>query len=323
MKTFFFGTLYDTVIPGGSSTTSNAHMSLLPIPDTGMSAGASGYSEILQFENGGADVVSAAQTHREYKPDWALREATGDNGIDLVRSYQQRLFGPGLIYFENPAARQTNMFHPAIASPALIEMGWKNIFSVVPAFSNTAANTTHQPRRKATWAWTAATANAVPTLANQIAVLPIHPSYTLWTGFTGSRTGSGAIAIRPIKLDGSYESVDYITTNLQADTSTTRLAGNTYDGSLYKAIEVYITSTATGASSLTLTSAMAQEWPTGYTPTTTGNFIPGEGDTGCKFTSDAIAETYTMIDPSSKTPRHYKGLSADLTEVGAWQKATN
>lgn len=314
-KKMFFGTLYSTMIPGSSSSTVNARMSYVPAPDPGMGAGASGYSELLEFENGGADVVSSAGTHRNFEMDWNLREASGADGLDIVRGYQQRLFGPGLIYFADPMNFTTNLLPPAWASPGLIEQGWKGIFSSTPTYSNVSTNSYSQPSRKIVYP-VAVTASAVPTAANQVAVLVIPSDHTLHLGFSAAATGTAVIRVRPINLDGSYASTTDLT--LLTDTSSTRMNA-TFAGSSYKAVEIYITRTSTATSTMTITSGMAQLWPTSVTPTLIGNHIPGAGFTGCKFGSEAIVESYVLAD-NVGTPRHYKGMSVDLVEVGAWQR---
>jgi hypothetical protein len=312
-KTFWFGTLYDTAKPGTSSISSNAQMSLVPVPDVGMGAGGVGYSELLEFENGGADVISAAATHRVYNCDWNLREATGASGLDVIWQYQQKYFGPGLIYFADPMIFDRNMFSPAWASPGLIEQGWKSIYDTAPTFANTTANSYSQPRRTATFSVTNA-ANAAPTGSNSIQVIPIPPTHTLWLGISAVATGTAIVAVRGINPDGSYGSVT--TPTLIAPTSATRM-NFAFAGSTYKAVEVYITRTTTATSTLAVTSAMAQLWPSAITPIQTGVHIPGQGNNGCKFGSDAIVQNYTLADIPGG--RHYKGMSADIVEVGAWQ----
>lgn len=313
-KKMWIGTLYSGNLPGTSSSTVNARMSWVPAPDPGMAAGGAGYSELLEFENGGADVVAAAGTHRVYEMDWGVREASGAQGLDIIRNYSQKLYGPGLIYFADPMVFDQNLLPPAWASPGLIEQGWKNIYSVTPTYSNVSTNSYLQPNRKAVFAVTT-TAAAVPTAANQVAVIPIPPTHTLHLGFSAAATGTGVIRVRPINADGSYASTTDLT--LLTDTSSTRMNA-TFSGATYKAIEIYITRTSSAASTVTITSGMAQLHPTGSSPTLTGDHIAGAGNTGCRFAEAAIPESYTLVDQSGR-PRHLKGLSATLVEVGAWQ----
>lgn len=313
MKTMMFGTLYSTLIPGSSSSSVNAKMSLIPAPDPGMQAESVGYMETIEFENSGSDVVEFAAKRRSYSMDWNLREGSGAQGLDLVRSYRQKLYGPGLIYFADPMNYSTNLLSPQWAAPGLIEQGWKNIYPGTTLFAPTAANSYNQPARKAVFAVTGA-ANLVPTAANQIMVVPIHPDYTAHVGFSGLASGDAVVRVRPINPNGTYASVTDLT--LLSETGATRL-NTTFTG--YKALEIYITRTSTSLSTLTLTSGIVQLWPTGYSPTLIGNWIPGAGANGCKFDSDAIVESYTMTDALYGT-KHYKGMSVSLTETGPWAR---
>ena len=110
-KTMWFGTLYE-VGAGASSTITKAKMSLVPVPDPGVQMGSEGYAETIDFEYGGADVVSSPQTHRVYEMAWSARANGMSAGLDLIKRYSQRGFGPGLIYFADPFNYETNLLPP-------------------------------------------------------------------------------------------------------------------------------------------------------------------------------------------------------------------
>lgn len=310
----FFGTLYDTTGPGTSGAGVVAKMREVPIPSSGMQAGSDGYSESLDFEYGGADVVSAPETHRVYEMTWGVREASGSAGLDIIARYAQKQYGRGLIYFADPYNYGTNLLDPVLASPGLIEQGWRNIFDTTPTYSAVGANSYDQPLRKATWSVTT-TANALPTDKRHVRVVPIHPDYTLHLGFSGGATGTAVLRVRPINADGSYAATTDLT--LLSETASTRLNA-TFAGSSYKAVEIYITRTSSATSTLTLASGMAQLWPTGMSPVLTGNWIAGQGNTGCKFGEAALPQEYIFVDNG----RSYrlKGMSTTLVEVGSSQR---
>lgn len=314
-KKIWFGTIYGTDRPGTSSDTSNSKMSWIPAPDTGMEASSAGYSEALEFENGGAAVVASSATHRNYGFDWNLSEASGAQGLDIVKNYQQKLYGPGLLYWSNPMIYDQNVLAPSMAAPGLIEQGWPNIYSAAPTFfGGGLVGAFEQPRRTATFVITEAV-GVPPVGKNAIQVVAIPPTHVLWLGFNGTVGGGTAVVmVRPILANGNYATAVPLT--LLGDASSTRM-NTSFSGATYKAVEIYLARTSAVSSNIILRSGTAQLWPIGVTPTLTGNFIHGQGDTGLKFTSSAIPETYIMVDQSG-APRHYKGMSADLTEVGAW-----
>lgn len=306
MPEMFFGTLYDTKVPGTSSTSANARMGWVPCPDTGMDAGAQGYSELMNFENGGADIVSAAATHRVYDLEWGTRSGSGSMGLDVIRSYQQRVFGPGLIYFADPMNYETNLFPPHWGTPGLAGVGWKPIAAnAANTFPNVTTNAFGYPKRAFT---TPSRTASKPTIASEIAVIPVPPGYSLWFCFRNAPgTGTaGTIWWQGINLDGSYA-----TALSTAPAEAGAVAVNSMSGNAYKAVEFWVQ----GATALV--SCMARLYPIGATPPSlsTAQHVPGAGNTGCKFTSAAIVEKYVM------TNRTLKGMSTQLTEVGAWQRS--
>jgi len=146
-------------------------MQWCPAPLAGASSSNVGHVETMAFENGGADVTRSKQTRKQYAFSFngPVKEL---DGISVYSKYASGFYGDGLIFFADPYAFETNLFPAGWASPGLIEQGWENIYDVTPTFSNTTANIYSQPVRKATWTVTAA-ANAVPTQANSVAIIPI------------------------------------------------------------------------------------------------------------------------------------------------------
>jgi hypothetical protein len=73
-------------------------------------------------------------------------------------------------------------------------------------------------------------------------------------------------------------------------------------------------------STVSPTSAVAQLWPVGVTPALTGNFVPGKGNTGCRFSGGALPQNYVLRDDMGRNV-HLVGMSATLVETGAWENA--
>lgn len=284
------------------------HMQWCPAPLAGAQASNVNFVESIAFENGGADVSRSKQYRKQYAFSFTgLAEEL--DGIGVYNKFASGFYGDGLFYFADPYAFETNLFSAGWASPGLIEQGWENIYDTTPTYADVSTNSYNQPKRKATWSVTS-TAGAAPTTANGVATIPIPPTHTLNIGASGAKTGTAVVRVVPINTDGTDATAVDLT--LLTDTSATRMNA-TFAGSSYQAVKVYITRTTTDASTLTLTSMMAQLVETGKSLTLTGNHMPGEGHTGLEFTDDARVETYTYMFP----PR--KGLSTNLLEVGAWR----
>ena len=283
-------------------------MQWCPAPKAGAQVSNNGYTQVVPFENGGADVVRSAQTRKQYTFNFSGPSKDLD-GISVYSRYATGFYGSGLIYFADPYSFETNLFPAGWASPGLIEQGWKNIYDTAPTFGNTASNAYSQPLRSATWTLTKS-ANYVPVEGNSVAYIPIPPTHTLNIGASGTSTGDGVVRVVPINTDGTDGTAFDLT--LLDPTASTRM-NKTFAGSSYQAVKIYLTRTSTTASTVTLTSMMAQLYKTGATPTLPTNHLPGEGHTGLSFADDARVENYVYIDP----PR--KGMNTTLIEVGAWR----
>jgi hypothetical protein len=164
------------------------------------------------------------------------------------------------------------------------------------------------------------TPNAYPTYNNALgeipyALIPIPPGYTLHMGASGSATGTAQVRVDLFTAPGNPASPAASTTlTLLSSTGSTRLNAS-WSGSSYQYAKVYIRRTDTSASTITLSAMMAQLWPTGTSPTLTGNFIAGQGHRGLKFADSASVESYVIVDPYRNVPIHYKGLSTSLIEA--------
>lgn len=188
---------------------------------------------------------------------------------------------------------------------------------IAPTFSDTAANSYFLPYRKATFT-IESQANAFPTVANTYGdipycIIPIPVGYKLVLGATGSTTGTAVV--RYVAYNSALAPVQQSTGTLTllSETASTRL-NTTITGAEY--VKIYLQRTSTVASTITISSMMAQLWPSAATVTLTGNFIEGKGMRGCNFDDNANAETYVQVDPNRPGGTvHYKGLSTSITEV--------
>lgn len=310
MSKFCIGTLYDSK-PGTSNNFYTTKMLNIQMPLQGMTAGSEGFSETLEFEYGGRDVISSPQSARRYEFSWTSSSVEGQKGIDQIKRLSGGEFGTGLIYFADPFNYTTNLLPPAWASPSLIRSGWRSIYDTVPSSYSTvaASNTTNQPQLSAVFN-IGNPVNALPSDKRSICVLPIPEGHTLHLGFSGSATGTAVVRVRPINHDGSYASVTDLT--LLSWSGSTRM-NTTFAGSSYKAVEIYFTRTGSAGSTLTITSGMAQLLKTGATQAVS-EFTAGQGNTGCKFESPAIEESYDFVNMGRST--RLKGISVTLVEAG-------
>jgi hypothetical protein len=291
MKKMWFG------IPG-------FHMQWVPCPSIDSAIQRTRYVERMQFENGGGDARRSNQYQMEYQFNFSGL-AHEVEGIDVFNKFAQGFYGSGLIQLAHPAAFETNMFPAAWATPGLIEQGWVNIATTTPSFANTNVTSYGQPPRTATWNVT----DQANTYTKSVTIA-IPPTHTLHLGVSGVATGTAVVRVDPIKTDNTIDtSVDL---TLLSKSASTRMNA-TFSGGTYQAVRVYITRTSSAASTISITSMMAQLHESGSSPTLTSNHYQGEGSTGLMFVDDAIVENYSYMYP----PR--KGISTTLVEVGAWR----
>lgn len=182
----------------------------------------------------------------------------------------------------------------------------------IPTFGTTPANIYNLPPQGIIWNVTSA-ANAEPGPASNIpyAIIPIPPGYRLHIGWCGALTGTAEIVVEGWNAPLSKQSTTAMTPLSSA--ASTRM-NTTVTGVDYA--KVYVRRTTNVASTVNITSMMAQLWPTAVSPTLTGNFIEGKGHRGLKFGDNAIPYEYVMVDPNRPSGiLHLKGMSTTLIEA--------
>lgn len=284
-------------------------MVTIPAPELPFSISDRGYGESMDLENGGAASVVSAAFSKRYNFAYTIEDAAL---LSQVRRLRQGSYGTGLIYFADPGTYHRNVLPAHWAEPGLLEHGWPDIYDTAPTgYANVLSNSYDQPLRKPTWAITQA-ADTAPTNANAKCVIPIPPDYTLWLGVSGAATGTAVARLTGYNIAAGSSSGSNLT--LLTDTSSTRLnaslAGSSYD---YAILDFRRTSSA--ESTLTVTSVAAQLWPTGTTPTLTGNHLPGEGNSGCRFLNGSMDSQHRLVRDGAR----WEGLGFTLIEDGAWQ----
>lgn len=279
-----------------------------PAPDLPFRAARNGYSEGFGGVKGG----HSQRTSQMFAKSFDFRFLVEDMAeLSVYERFRQGSFGKGLLFFSNPFAFQSNLFAPAWAEPGLIEGDWENTSDATPSFASVSANSYDQPLRKATWAVTR-TASTNPAYQSSSVVIPIPIGMTLWLGVSGATTGTGAHHVVATNLSTGVTTASNLTS--LSDTSSTRL-NQSFPASQFDYVEVFNDwRTSSAASTVTVTSRLAQLWPTGVTPPLSGNHIPGDGQTGLRFAGETYSHEYREWYGADR----YTGVSFELVEVGAW-----
>lgn len=291
-------------------------MQLVRVPSQGMQRNRVGYSSSNQLENGGMSIYEPQLTkHLEYNMDFGTYEATAAGGLDIYAHYAQGFYGNGPFYFADPMYYDVNLFSYQWSAPGMSPRAYT--LSGTGGVVATATNTVNQPiNSMQTYVADATANNTFDTTYYNPTIIPIPPGYTLWLGWSGSASSNGVIRMEQWVSGAASAAASSNLTALSVTGSTRLNTSVASTAAEFVKIGYARSASGTGAN-VAVTSMMAQLWPTGVSPTLTGNFIPGEGNNGCKFDGGAVQETYVMRDNQYRNV-HYKGLSFKLIEMGSW-----
>ena len=262
-----------------------------PLVDSDMSA--IGWQSQAQYLNGGARVRRSNTAHKEYNLAWGLQAR--DN-IRLITDYADGVYGNDLIYFLDPFAMDKNVLPSYWAAPMLGGYDAPMLTgSTRPSLTTTSANSFMHPSQTATY--------TVNTSDEKLSLyVPIPSGYTFWLGVKGSATSTAALTVTGDLLAGGTDST---AATLSATLDNVRVA-QSWSSATYSGVTLALS----GSGTISLASLCGQVLETGVTPAT-GNFISGQGNSGCAF-----AEYPKLQNYSSALDK--VGLTARLVEVGAW-----
>lgn len=273
-----------------------AYMQWVPAPAINADFSRVGWGTKTQFLNGGASVRRSYSAHKEYNLSWNL---TSRDYLRPITDYAEGIYGDGPIYFLDPMAVDKNLLPQQWATPSMALLdGMPLIRDVTPVAVDYNTVTNGYSNRGVTY-----TAVGV----SEKLWIPIAPGHTLWLGFRGSVTGSGAVLVTPTNGSLTYAPLVLPPTS-ETDQNRVNIAlpVDTYDG-----VELSLRITGNATDTVTLRGLMAQMVPVGYTPTT-GGFVSGQGHSGLQFESQPVTSAYSAALDKV-------GMNAKLVETTAWQ----
>jgi hypothetical protein len=291
------------------------HAQWVPCPATGAQRTRNRYSETMEFTNGGAWVDRSFGSHSAYSFNFPVDDSSEYTGIEAFDRFADGEYGARYLHFVDPMRSDENIMNETWAAPGLASIGHKRISDFPLSFVGTdVAKVTANglPAQSAVYtiplnypAWTSNPDSSVRAKNSRFTIL-IPPGYVLHMGAVGSATGSGILGADVLHRTGGTQEAAMITL------SGTPTFTQTFDGTLNKAVTLFVSHFDTVASTVTLTGIYAQVLPVGVTPTL-NRHIPGKGHSGLSFSGGGRVETYLMAD------RHLVGASLELTEVEPWE----
>lgn len=293
------------------------YMQHVPMPAFNQDFSKQGFSTSTEGLNGSAQVRTSAASHKVYNMSWNL--AARDDLRPIV-DYHDGLFGRGLIYFIDPMTSDKNVLPQHWAFPAQSALDAPILFDTKrPTTVPTSANSLLYPSTSIQY--------SMQTEVESV-YLPIPPGMVAWVGVHGSADGWGGVRVTPFTREDVAGAAEYPVLLSVTDSTRVNTAFSSAEwggielslgtgvgtfGGLYPALDLYPSlstfprEAAMPATSVVLSGLIVQMLPVGVTPAT-GNFISGQGHSGCKFEKAPQQTAYSArLDKA--------GLSAKLVEV--------
>lgn len=281
-----------------------ARVQWVACPLAGVGADRDRYTVEGQFENGGGYAKHSFDSQRNYVMAWEGDELDTLD-IDEVIHYQDGEYGAGLVYLADPFWFGKNMFRRNWATPALLEIGYKNFGPGEPVANASGASGFNIPPISMSWDTSALEAGE----AVRSHTLLIPGGYDLHLGFSGSVTGDGAVRVVPILSD--YTEGAPVELTALSVTGSVRM-NEVFTSGSYIAVRVFITSTVdVSAGSVTIAAMDAQLHPTGSTPAGSTHWA-GYGVCGMRFTGSTVPYIQDRLNTM------YRSTEATLREVEEW-----
>jgi hypothetical protein len=288
-----------------------------PLAD--MDASSTGFQSEQNFSNGGSFIKSSFGSARSFSMSW-----NGDvNDLQVIKNFKDGLYGGGLLYWEDPFAK--NILPPHWAAPMLTVRDWPSLISSdnkpTPITESTSGK--NLPYQSAQYVVT----NTEETSRSLTILIP--EEHVLRLGFVYSATGTASIKVVPVLASNGLDATHVTLTQLAYDTSSIYDISNgtfsnvTGASQRVKAVRVYISKSDNTASTITIRGGIGtlfldgvaghghDLWDYGVEYST--NWSPGQGFTGCVMTEPPSIQ-YNGIVGGQKLVK----VGAKLKEVEAW-----
>lgn len=274
----------------------------VPMVDADADFTKEGWSASTQFLNGGNVVRGSKAGHREYLMSWSAGRTRDE--LRPISDFADGVYdsdSTGLIYFISPDSADKNAAPQSLAFPGQ-EDAPSLCLDVQPSLVATSANDYGYPARSAQYV-------LAGTETMRKVYIPIPPDYSAWVGFHGSATGDAGLQVTEFVNGDSPYAAPTVLTPLGVNTSTRVNAEFGLSGGAQKGIEIQLVE---DSGTITLSAIIVQILPTGVTPGV-GNYISGQGHSGCRFVGKPQTTFYFI-----GSRRESIGMTARLNEVGAW-----
>lgn len=291
----------------------------------GRAQSSNGFSERLDFTNGGTAIRESTGSHQEYTLTW--NSMTREQARQ-VTDYAHGIYGSDFIYFVDPIAADQNLLNPAWSAPGITAKDG------IPLAGNKRPKIVYNPDLSLDYPYEMARYDLRATDRSRSFYVPIPPGMTAVIGAHGDNASTLGVKVQPTTAgiaSGAATIVDV--TSVASFERFSYAFASTGDQS---GIEI---SLQTGNGFITLAGMMVQVVPSGFIPQgdsangdgygiagygltpygglgtgsgmpSVGGFILGQGASGCKFEGKPRPTPYHLTDRHDRV-----GLSVKLVEV--------
>ena len=286
----------------------------------GRAQGTAGYSERLDYLNGGVGLRESVNAHQEFTLTW--NSMTRDQAR-AVTDFAYGIYGSGPIYFVDPVSADQNILNPAWSAPGLTAK------DAVPLAGRKRPKLVANPDLSRGYPIDMARYDLTAADPRRSFYIPIPPGFTALIGAHGDTASTLDVSVQRTtggQVTGSHTAVPMQTTGDKARFSSAYVSTGDQSG-----IEISI---GAGDGFISLAGLMVQVMPNGTFPLslgegfgdgpfgndafggadivgTLGDFILGQGASGCQFEGKPQMTPYSLAHDRV-------GLSVKLTEIEDW-----
>jgi hypothetical protein len=263
-------------------------------PSVNMPSEKQGFSNQIQFLNGGTSIRRSVAGHKRYVLTWNSVER---DDARIILDLADGIYGNGEIYFHDPFSSDRNVLPQWWASPS------QGGYDGLPLNAGARGSLYPTPPNSLNFPLESIQYTVTPNASRRVWI-PIPPGYTAHVGAYGQNGTGGTLEVQPTK-DGFGTGAPTVLTLMDVSNNARFNSSFNYSSN-YDGIELYLG----GDGTVFLTAMMVQVLPTGVTPEA-GGFISGQGNSGLSFVTQP---TYTPYSAAFTRA----GLAAELVETGGW-----
>lgn len=293
-------------------------MRWVKIDAPGRSQEMSGFSDRLDYSNGGVSLRESTNAHQEFTLSW---NSMTREQARAVTDYAYGIYGSGEIYFVDPVSADQNVLNVAWSAPAITAKdGVPLAGKIRPTLVQNSNLQYDYPAEMARY-------NLTEDDTSRSFYVPIPPGFTAVVGVHGDEASTLGVKVQPMQagISSGAASIIYpIGTNTR-QRFTNGFPSTEEQSGIQISLEI-------GNGYISLAGLMVQVLPTAVTPESvtygeggygedgfggidsdygSGPFILGQGASGCRFEGKPTVTPYSIYHDRV-------GLSAKLVEVEDW-----